>query len=143
MTPFMQQVEVIQVPAPPTPPAPPAPPDIVFDPVMIDPTPFGPPDWVPMIVIACFIMVAFIAVGVPIARAIARRMDRGGLEPRLPTDTGARLERIEQAVDAMAVEVERISEGQRFITKLMSEARLTAGDPSVAAPAARRAEEPR
>jgi hypothetical protein len=33
----------------------------------------------------------------------------------------ARLERIEQAVDAIAVEVERISEGQRFTTKLLSE----------------------
>jgi hypothetical protein len=31
-----------------------------------------------------------------------------------------RLERIEQAVDAMAVEVERISEGQRFLNKLMA-----------------------
>jgi hypothetical protein len=32
-----------------------------------------------------------------------------------------RLARIEQAVDAMAIEVERISEGQRFTTKLLSE----------------------
>lgn len=32
-----------------------------------------------------------------------------------------RLTRIEQAVDAVAVEVERISEGQRFTTKLLSE----------------------
>jgi hypothetical protein len=33
----------------------------------------------------------------------------------------ARLSRLEQAVDAIAVEVERISEGQRFTTKLLSE----------------------
>jgi hypothetical protein len=33
----------------------------------------------------------------------------------------ARLERIEQAVDAVAIEVERISEGQRFTTKLLSD----------------------
>ena len=33
----------------------------------------------------------------------------------------SRLERIEQAIDAIAVEVERISEGQRFTTKLLSE----------------------
>lgn len=32
-----------------------------------------------------------------------------------------RLARIEQAVDAIAVEVERISEGQRFTTRLLSE----------------------
>ena len=33
----------------------------------------------------------------------------------------ARLSRLEQAVDAIALEVERISEGQRFTTKLLSE----------------------
>jgi hypothetical protein len=32
-----------------------------------------------------------------------------------------RLERIEQAIDAMAVEVERIAEGQRFVTKLLAD----------------------
>ena len=35
--------------------------------------------------------------------------------------TDARLERMEQAVDAIAIEIERISEGQRFTTKLLSE----------------------
>ena len=32
-----------------------------------------------------------------------------------------RLRRIEEAVDAIAVEVERISEGQRFTTRLLAE----------------------
>jgi FtsZ-interacting cell division protein ZipA len=32
-----------------------------------------------------------------------------------------RLKRLEQAVDAIAIEVERISEAQRFTTKLLSE----------------------
>jgi len=32
-----------------------------------------------------------------------------------------RLSEIQQSVDAMAIEVERISEGQRFATKLLSE----------------------
>ena len=36
-------------------------------------------------------------------------------------DTTDRLTRIESAVDAMSVEVERISEGQRFVTKVLSE----------------------
>jgi hypothetical protein len=35
--------------------------------------------------------------------------------------TEARLERMEHAVDAIAIEIERISEGQRFTTKLLSE----------------------
>jgi anti-sigma factor RsiW len=33
----------------------------------------------------------------------------------------SRLARIEQAVDAIAVEVERLGEGQRFVTKLLAE----------------------
>ena len=35
--------------------------------------------------------------------------------------TAARLERIEQAIDAMSLEVERIAEGQRFVTRLMAD----------------------
>jgi hypothetical protein len=32
-----------------------------------------------------------------------------------------RLARVEQAVESIAIEVERISEGQRFVTKLLSD----------------------
>jgi hypothetical protein len=39
----------------------------------------------------------------------------------VPSVTEARLARIEQAVDAIALEIERISEGQRFTTRLLSE----------------------
>jgi len=35
--------------------------------------------------------------------------------------TADRLEKLEQSVDAIAIEIERISEGQRFVTKLLSE----------------------
>jgi hypothetical protein len=33
------------------------------------------------------------------------------------------MERLEHGMDAIAIEVERISEGQRFVTKLLSESR--------------------
>jgi hypothetical protein len=33
----------------------------------------------------------------------------------------ARLERVEQAVESIAIEMERVSEGQRFVTKLLVE----------------------
>ncbi|MDQ6829938.1 MAG: hypothetical protein M3081_13850 [Gemmatimonadota bacterium] len=33
----------------------------------------------------------------------------------------ARLTRVEQAVDAVAIEVERVGEGQRYLTKLLAE----------------------
>jgi hypothetical protein len=45
--------------------------------------------------------------------------------PLLSSATEARLERIEQAVDSIAIEVERISENQRFTTKLLSERTTT------------------
>jgi hypothetical protein len=66
-------------------------------------------------------MVATIAVGAPLARAFARRMDRDSKSGKLAPEVSSRLERIEQAVDAIAIEVERISEGQRFTTKLLTE----------------------
>ena len=34
-----------------------------------------------------------------------------------------RLERLEQGMEAIAIEIERVSEGQRFVTKLLSESR--------------------
>jgi len=37
-----------------------------------------------------------------------------------------RLARMEQAIDAMAIETERIAEGQRFTTKLLSERKADA-----------------
>ncbi len=40
-----------------------------------------------------------------------------GLMPALEQ----RLERVAQAVDAIAVEMERVSEGQRFTTRLLAE----------------------
>jgi hypothetical protein len=67
-----------------------------------------------------FALVATFAVGAPLARAFARRMDRDS-KTKLAPEVTSRLERIEQAVDAIAIEVERISEGQRFTTKLLTE----------------------
>jgi len=63
------------------------------------------------------------AIGIPLAKAYSRKIDAEAKNPRIPSEVTNRLERIERAIDAMAVEVERISEGQRFTTKLLSEAR--------------------
>ena len=75
--------------------------------------------------IAFFLTVALIIIGLPLARAFARRMDRksGGGTAQIPTEVSAQLAHLNQAVDAIAVEVERISEGQRFTTRLLSEQR--------------------
>jgi hypothetical protein len=74
-----------------------------------------------LIPLAFFAMVAVIVIGTPIARALARRMDRDAGQPRVSRDVTERLERMEQAIESIAIEVERISEGQRFTTKLLSE----------------------
>jgi hypothetical protein len=70
-----------------------------------------------------FAMIAIIAIGVPLVRGIVSRWERNDARPVVPSDVTARLERMEQAIDTIALEVERISEGQRFTTKLLSETR--------------------
>lgn len=45
-------------------------------------------------------------------------------------DLAARLERIEQSVEATALEVERIGEGNRFLTKLLAERNAPIAPPS-------------
>jgi hypothetical protein len=57
----------------------------------------------------------------PIARAFAKRVENRAEAGRLPPDVASRLERMENAIDSIAVEVERISEAQRFTTRLLSE----------------------
>jgi hypothetical protein len=74
-----------------------------------------------VIPIAGMTMIVLLALGVPFVRALVRRWEREPLRPVVPPDVAARLERIEQAVDAVALEVERISEGQRFTTKLLAD----------------------
>jgi hypothetical protein len=115
---------------------------VVLDPKLIDrdelqamvqqaiapaPLPEGPIDRGPpenAIVLTAIVMffIALTLIGFPIARAAARRMDRkatGG--PQLPNDLLPRLERIEQAVDGVALEMERVAEAQRFSARLLSE----------------------
>jgi hypothetical protein len=72
------------------------------------------------IVAIVFGVIAMVAT--PLVRALARRVECGHARPAaIPPETAERLERIERAVEAIAIEVERISEGQRFVTQLMSE----------------------
>lgn len=76
-----------------------------------------------------FITIAAIAIGVPLVRAFARWLDRRGT-PAPTADLGARLDRIEQAVDAVAVEMERVSESQRYASRLLGELRALPAPPA-------------
>lgn len=72
-----------------------------------------------------------ITLGIPLVIVHARRLwMRDSAQATVSPDTDRRLERIEQAIDAMAVEVERISEGQRFVTKLLAEQQERVGLPA-------------
>lgn len=59
----------------------------------------------------------------PIAIALARLLWKKATSAPVPRnrDDSERLERVEQAVETIAIEVERISEGQRFVTKLLAQ----------------------
>ena len=70
-----------------------------------------------------FLVVVMAAVAIlrPLMVALGRRFERSPRHEELASSaSAARLERIEQAVEAMAVEIERISEGQRFTTRLLT-----------------------
>ena len=72
--------------------------------------------------IAFFIMMAVIIVGRPIMRAIGKRIESGAQPPaRIPPEMQAQMQQLIQSVDAIAIEVERISEGQRFAAKMLAE----------------------
>jgi hypothetical protein len=73
--------------------------------------------------IGFFLTIAIIIIGLPLARAFARRMDRRGGTAQVSNEVSSQLAHLNQAVDAIALEVERISEGQRFTTRLLSEQR--------------------
>jgi hypothetical protein len=70
-------------------------------------------------------IVTVIFVLAPLAIGFSRTLWRRAVKPAIPpgalTETAQRLERLEGSIDAIAVEVERISEGQRFVTRLLSE----------------------
>jgi hypothetical protein len=60
----------------------------------------------------------------PIALSISRLIWKRGSRMQMsapPADSTQRLERMEQSMDAIAIEIERVSEGQRFVTRLLSE----------------------
>lgn len=118
-----------QPPAPPTPPTPSTPPppdaplpgDVLGDqpPTFVIPDSLGDAMETGMQVL--FGIVLLLVVVWPLVRLFVRRMERRMITWQLPPELDVRLTRIEQGVDAIAIEVERVSEAQRFSARLMSE----------------------
>lgn len=85
------------------------------------PHPYGQPSASQMTAIG---IVGTICVLMPLSIGIMRILIRRSSHPpapQIPKDVADRLERMEQGIEAVAVEVERIGEGQRFVTQLMSD----------------------
>jgi hypothetical protein len=77
----------------------------------------------PDLVLGLFFAFIF-AVLMPMSIAMARRIWRSRPKEAAPRNDDViapRLDRLEQAVDAIAIEIERISEGQRFVTRVLAE----------------------
>ncbi|MBL0169243.1 MAG: hypothetical protein IPP90_00765 [Gemmatimonadaceae bacterium] len=70
---------------------------------------------------AVFGSLAFMVVGYPLARAFARWLDRRGSASRLSSEVEQRLAAMDRNIDTVAVELERVSEGQRFTAKLLEQ----------------------
>lgn len=74
---------------------------------------------VPMVVVFTLFVLT------PIALSISRYFWKRGNAPRqvpASAENAQRMERMEQAIDSIAIEIERVSEGQRFVTRLLAEA---------------------
>lgn len=74
------------------------------------------------------VLMAAIVVGLPslvvLTKIVLRHRERVARLSEAPGNPGlldSRLSRMEVAIESMAIEIERVSEGQRFVTKLLSE----------------------
>jgi hypothetical protein len=87
----------------------------------VPPRPYGEPSSGQVTAIS---IIGIIFIGAPLAFAMARIAIRRAAHPpapQIPRDVVDRMERMEQGIDAISLEVERIGEGQRFVTQLMSD----------------------
>lgn len=94
--------------------------------VAVNPADMIPPQ-VPVIIGTAFTGIIGLILAFPIGRAIARWIDRRGVVAPTDPQLANRLAAIEQAVDTVAIEMERLSEANRFTTRLLSE-RVSAPD---------------
>ena len=102
----------------------PVPPVPALPPMPIQAHTGAPADIIPPqavdIAIGFFVMCAVMVIGWPLARAFGRRLERSGPAAAVSPAVAEQLQRIEHAVEAMSIEVERISESQRYLTKVQS-----------------------
>ena len=86
----------------------------------IAPPPFHEPDPGPYIMGGIGMISTAVVLVVALTQRYRIRM-RGNVAPAITADLAQRLARMEAGIESVAVEVERISEGQRFTTRLLSD----------------------
>jgi hypothetical protein len=87
---------------------------------------FPPDNFDPTPIVATSLGILFIAF--PLTLAIVRfiwKRSTSAPTPAITAEQQRRFDRLEQSVDAIAIEVERISENQRYLTKLLAEPKQT------------------
>jgi hypothetical protein len=77
-------------------------------------------------VLVVFTLFVLAPIAFSISRLFWKRATMLRSQPALSADSAQRLERMEQAMDAIAIEIERVSEGQRFVTRLLAEGHANA-----------------
>jgi hypothetical protein len=78
----------------------------------------GPPEEV-YILSGMFIVIVFLPLSIAFARRIWRRS--AAAVAAFPQELVDRLNRLDHSVDSIAIEVERIGEGQRFVTRVLTD----------------------
>ena len=73
-----------------------------------------------------FILAVLFPLSVAMARRLLRRAPSGATAPEM-REIASKLEGLQQAVDTVAIEIERVSEGQRFVTRIMTEGEKALG----------------
>jgi hypothetical protein len=64
---------------------------------------------------------AIVAIAGPLLRFFLRRAERRAVTTQLSAEVQARLDAMDRNIDTVAVELERVSEGQRFTNKLLEQ----------------------
>jgi hypothetical protein len=91
----------------------------------------GPPDEV-YVLAGLFMVIVLLPLSIAFARRIWRRS--AAVTVKLTNELSQRMDSLERAVEAVAVEVERVGEGQRFVTQLLANDNLRAIEAAAAEP---------
>jgi hypothetical protein len=93
--------------------------------------PPGPPEEV-YVLAGIFMVIVLLPLSIAFARRIWRRS--AAVTVKLTNEFSQRMDSLERAVEAVAVEVERVGEGQRFVTQLLADDNLRAIEAAAAEP---------